>query len=73
MKFGRQTSLNNMKPVNLIISALTAMALVNQFNVHADTLFGDDLAFLRKYTDVVLLSDKSGQSQVAVVPACKAG
>jgi hypothetical protein len=30
--------------------------------------FGDDLAFLRKYTDVVLLSDISGDSQVAVLP-----
>jgi len=30
--------------------------------------FGDDVAFLRKYTDVVLLSDSSGNSQVAVLP-----
>ena len=30
--------------------------------------FASDLQFLRKYTDVVLLSDKSGQAQVAVIP-----
>jgi len=30
--------------------------------------FGDDLAFIKKYTEVVLLSDASGQSQVAVAP-----
>jgi len=30
--------------------------------------FASDLKFLRKYTDVVLLSDKSGQAQVAVIP-----
>jgi len=30
--------------------------------------FGDDLEFLKKYTDVVLLSDTSGNSQVAVLP-----
>jgi len=34
----------------------------------ANKTFGDDLAFLRKYTDVVLLSDISGDSQVAVLP-----
>ncbi len=30
--------------------------------------FGNDLAFLKKHTDVVALSDKAGQAQVAVVP-----
>ena len=30
--------------------------------------FGDDLAFLNEYTDVVLLSDATGDSQVAVLP-----
>jgi len=30
--------------------------------------FGDDVAFLEKYTDVVLLSDRSGNSRVAVLP-----
>ncbi len=30
--------------------------------------FGDDLAFLKKHTEVVILSDASGNSQVAVLP-----
>jgi hypothetical protein len=35
----------------------------------AKKTFGDDLAFLRKHTEVVVLSDASGQSQVVVAPA----
>jgi hypothetical protein len=31
--------------------------------------FGDDLAFLKKHTPVVVLADAAGQAQVAVVPA----
>jgi len=31
--------------------------------------FGDDLAFLRKHTEVILLTDRAGAAQVAVVPA----
>lgn len=31
--------------------------------------FADDLAFLKKHTDVIALSDKSGQAQVLVAPA----
>ncbi len=34
--------------------------------VQAD--FGSDVALLKKHNDVIVLSDKSGQSQVAVVP-----
>jgi len=34
----------------------------------AKNTFGDDLAFLKKHTDVVVLSDSSGNSQVTVVP-----
>ncbi len=30
--------------------------------------FGNDLAFLKKHTDVFVLADKAGQAQVAVVP-----
>ncbi len=30
--------------------------------------FGDDLKFLKKHTEVVVLSDASGSSQVAVLP-----
>ncbi len=35
----------------------------------AKKTFGDDLAFLKKHTDVVILSDTSGSSQVAVLPS----
>jgi len=31
--------------------------------------FGDDAAFLKKHTDVIVLSDEAGRSRVAVVPA----
>jgi hypothetical protein len=31
--------------------------------------FADDLAFLRKHTDVILLSDESSQARVAIAPA----
>jgi hypothetical protein len=34
----------------------------------AKNTFGDDLAFLNEHTDVVLLSDATGDSQVAVLP-----
>jgi hypothetical protein len=35
----------------------------------AATPFGDDVAFLHKHAEVVVLTDQSGQAQVAVVPA----
>lgn len=34
----------------------------------AKNTFGDDLKFLKKHTDVVVLTDASGDSQVAVIP-----
>ena len=34
----------------------------------AKNTFGDDLEFLKKHTEVVILSDASGNSQVAVLP-----
>jgi len=34
----------------------------------AKNTFGDDLEFLEKYTGVVVLSDSTGRSQVAVIP-----
>ena len=30
--------------------------------------FGDDVTFLKKYVDVIILSDKSSSTQVAVIP-----
>jgi hypothetical protein len=31
--------------------------------------FSDDIAFLKKYVDVIVLSDKTGSTQVAIVPS----
>src|SRR3990170_4371077 len=31
--------------------------------------FGEDVAFLKKYTEVVVLLDKSGKAKVAIAPA----
>jgi hypothetical protein len=33
------------------------------------TTFGEDLALLRKHTEIILLSDEKGEAQVAVAPA----
>lgn len=54
-----------MKP-HLIV--LSAFALAATASARAAT-FGDDLAFLKKHTAVVVLADASGQAQVAVAPA----
>ncbi|MBK7874939.1 MAG: hypothetical protein IPJ77_04180 [Planctomycetes bacterium] len=36
------------------------------------TTFGDDLAFLQKHADTIVLSDAKGEAQVAIVPAFQA-
>jgi hypothetical protein len=36
-------------------------------NLHAAN-FGDELTFLRKHTDVIVLHDKSSEAQVIVAP-----
>jgi len=60
-----------MRYVKLLI-ALTCIATlagcVEEKTEMAKKTFGDDLAFLKKHTDVVILSDTSGNSQVAVLP-----
>jgi hypothetical protein len=48
---------------------MVTLMLTNPREVKAATPFGDDVEFLRKHADVVVLTDKSGQAQVAVVPA----
>jgi hypothetical protein len=40
----------------------------DQAPAQGDGTFGSDLQFLNKHVDVVLLKDRSGQAQVAVVP-----
>jgi hypothetical protein len=50
----------------LVIGATT---LLSTMNTASAASFADDVAFLKKHTEVVLLSDKAGQAQVALVPA----
>jgi len=57
----------NRKLLTTAIVTLTAMTSTLPIAAGAD--FGDDLAFLKKYTDVIVLSDKAGAAKVALVPA----
>lgn len=59
--------MKQMKPIFVLLALMTQNALTQE-NTSAPT-FGDDLAFLQKHTKVVVLSDKTGAQQVAVVPA----
>lgn len=56
-----------------MVTALLSLALLAGCAVEetrmAKKTFGDDLAFLKKHTEVVLLSDVSGQGQVVLAPA----
>jgi len=52
----------------VLIFIATFAGCVEEKTEMAKKTFGDDLAFLKKYTDVVILSDTSGNSQVAVLP-----
>lgn len=55
-----------------IFYAVVAIMLVSTSLVGADNAggsFGDDVAFLSKYTETIVLSDKSGQAKIAVIPA----
>lgn len=56
--------LGSMKTQTLVLAVLGATAAA----AHAAN-FGEELAFLKQHTDVVLLSDPSGKAQVAVAPA----
>ena len=55
---------------NKTIQTLTMIfaAIAQSSNLHA-TNFGDDLTFLRKHTEAVVLHDKSSEAQVIVAPA----
>jgi hypothetical protein len=51
-----------------VVGVWTAMTLMSVSpTVRAET-FGEDLAFLNKHTQIVVLADDSGQAQVAVAP-----
>lgn len=57
----------NQKLLTTAIVTLTAMASIPHAAAGAD--FGDDIAFLKKHTDVIVLSDQAGAAKVALVPA----
>ncbi|MFH1881762.1 MAG: DUF6786 family protein [Planctomycetota bacterium] len=56
------------KSLIALIFIATLAGCVEEKTEMAKKTFGDDLAFLKKHTDVVILSDPSGNSQVAVLP-----
>jgi len=53
----------------IVLICIATLASCVEEKEMAQKTFGDDLAFLKKYTDVVVLSETSGNSQVAVLPA----
>ncbi|MBF8248901.1 MAG: hypothetical protein HW374_1701 [Bacteroidetes bacterium] len=58
--------------MKLIGLTILVLAMVTQSVFAQDPgapKFGDDVAFLKKYVDIVVLSDKSSSTQVAVIPA----
>jgi len=54
---------------SIILSALLVMGCSKTKEEVKITMFDEDLELLKKYTDVLVLSDVSGSAQVAVVPA----
>ena len=53
--------------LSILVLAMVTQAAFAQGT--AAPKFGDDVAFLKKYVDVIVLSDKSSSTQVAVIPA----
>jgi hypothetical protein len=51
-----------------LLALIVVSPLILSFCKSATPTFGDDLAFLKKYTKAFVLSDESGQKHVAVVP-----
>ncbi|HTY39188.1 MAG TPA: DUF6786 family protein [Bacteroidota bacterium] len=58
-----------MKLMTLIILVLAMGIQLAVAQSAPSPKFGDDVAFLKKYVDVIVLSDKSSSTQVAVIPA----
>jgi len=56
--------INCMKSSIVIISAITSLA-----HCANAVPFGDDVAFLKQHTEIIVLSDQSGKAEVAVSPA----
>ena len=57
-----------MKTKNITILA-TVLAAIAMPHATSAANFGEDLKFLKKHTDVIVLTDKAGAAKVAVVPA----
>ncbi len=51
-----------------LLALIFVSPLILSFCKSATPTFGDDLAFLKEFTKAFVLSDESGQKQVAVVP-----
>jgi hypothetical protein len=64
----RSRTMSYTKLLIVLLCVATWAGCVEDKSKMAKTTFGDDLAFLKKQSDVVLLSDSSGDGQVAVVP-----
>jgi len=62
-------SLSKIISVLIVVTMLTGCGLEVQKMTSAKNTFGDDVAFLKKHTDVIVLSDSSGNGRIAVVPA----
>ncbi len=58
-----------LKLLIVVICIATSAGCVKDKTEMGKTTFGQDLSFLKKHTDVVVIQDKSGSSQVAVLPA----
>ncbi|MBU6401396.1 MAG: DUF2961 domain-containing protein [Verrucomicrobia bacterium] len=59
-----------MKPTATLLGCLTLSSLIwFPISPARAAAFADDVAFVRAHTDVVVLSDRQGQAEVAVVPA----
>lgn len=52
----------------ILIGIATVTGCVEEKTEMATITFGQDLSFLKKHTDVIIIEDKSGNSQVAVLP-----
>ena len=55
---------------HLIIPTMIVMTASAAMTQGSDTAtFGDDVAFLRSHTDIIVLSDEKGLAKVAIAPA----
>ena len=52
----------------ILVCIATLVSCAEEKTEMAKNTFGQDLSFLKKHTDVVVIEDKSGNSQVAVLP-----